>query len=73
MYFVDRVPYTNDKEIDIEIKKIPKGVSIKDQGIFKQKYIIPPGESEKIILEYVISYPENSYLKEELREFEKDE
>lgn len=73
LYFIDRIPYTNDKEIDIEIKKMPKTATLSKQGILKHKLNIKSGESKIVLLEYVIKYPLDTYLREEMRETEKSD
>lgn len=67
---VDRIPYTSDPETKIEVKNLPAGNEFTRAGILKYNLSIPAGDSKEIKYEYEILYPDESRLKEKLREEE---
>ncbi|MBI3511035.1 MAG: DUF4139 domain-containing protein [Bacteroidetes bacterium] len=59
----DQVPVSQDAEITVETPELSKGVLDPATGIITWNLNIPPGETVKVKLTYVIKYPKNKRVK----------
>ncbi len=55
----DQKPISQSNEIVVEVTEASKGQINPDDGKVSWKFLIPPGESQKIIYTYTIKYPKN--------------
>ncbi len=55
----DQLPISQNSEITVDAVELSKGMVNKDDGKVSWKFLIPPGESQKIIYTYTIKYPKN--------------
>ena len=55
----DQIPISQNSEILVEAVELTKGLVNKDDGKVSWKFLIPPGESQKVIYTYTIKYPKN--------------
>ncbi len=55
----DQLPISQNSEIEVDQIELSKGQVNKDDGKVSWKFLIPPGESQKIIFSYSIKYPKN--------------
>lgn len=55
----DQKPISQSNEIVVEVTEASKGQINADDGKVSWKFLIPPGESQKIIYTYTIKYPKN--------------
>jgi uncharacterized protein (TIGR02231 family) len=55
----DQKPLSQSNEIVVEVTELSKGQVNPDDGKVSWKFLIPPGESQKIIYTYTIKYPKN--------------
>ena len=62
----DQVPVSGNKEVTVETVETA-GEPDKETGIFEKEIKIGPKQSEKVRLEYKVSYPKGKYLKETLK------
>lgn len=58
----DQLPVSQNSEIIVEAIELSKGVENKDDGKITWKYLIPAGETQKLIFTYSIKYPRNRTL-----------
>jgi uncharacterized protein (TIGR02231 family) len=59
----DQIPVSQDAEIVVETPEMSKGVLDPATGIITWNLNIPPGETVKVKLTYVIKYPKNKIVK----------
>lgn len=55
----DQKPLSQSNEIVVEVTELSKGQVNADDGKVSWKFLIPPGESQKVIYTYTIKYPKN--------------
>ena len=55
----DQLPISQNSEIIVDAVELSKGLVNKDDGKVSWKFLIPPGESQKVIYTYTIKYPKN--------------
>lgn len=55
----DQKPLSQSNEIVVEVTELSKGQVNPDDGKVSWKFLIPPGESQKVIYTYTIKYPKN--------------
>ncbi len=55
----DQKPISQSNEIVVEVTELSKGQINPDDGKVSWKFLIPPGESQKVIYTYTIKYPKN--------------
>jgi len=55
----DQKPISQSNEIVVEVTEASKGQINPDDGKVSWKFLIPPGESQKVIYTYTIKYPKN--------------
>ncbi len=55
----DQKPISQSNEIIVETVELSKGQVNPDDGKVSWKFLIPPGESQKVIYTYTIKYPKN--------------
>ncbi|MBL7912956.1 MAG: DUF4139 domain-containing protein [Bacteroidia bacterium] len=55
----DQKPISQSNEIVVEVTELSKGQVNPDDGKVSWKFLIPPGESQKVIYTYTIKYPKN--------------
>ncbi len=55
----DQLPISQNSEIVVDAQELSKGLVNKDDGKVSWKFLIPPGESQKIIYTFTIKYPKN--------------
>ena len=55
----DQLPISQSSEIIVDQVELSKGLVNKDDGKVSWKFLIPPGESQKVIFTYTIKYPKN--------------
>nr|MBA3680478.1 mucoidy inhibitor MuiA family protein [Bacteroidota bacterium] len=55
----DQMPISQSSEIIVDAVELSKGVKNIDDGKVSWKFLIPPGESQKVIYTYTIKYPKN--------------
>lgn len=55
----DQLPISQNSEIVVDAVELSKGLVNKDDGKVSWKFLIPAGESQKIIFTYTIKYPKN--------------
>lgn len=55
----DQKPLSQSNEIIVETVELSKGQVNPDDGKVSWKFLIPPGESQKVIYTYTIKYPKN--------------
>lgn len=55
----DQLPISQNSEIIVEAVELSKGTKNPDDGKVSWKFLIPPGESQKVIYTYTIKYPKN--------------
>lgn len=55
----DQIPISQNSEIIVDAVELSKGIVNKDDGKVSWKFLIPPGESQKVIYTYTIKYPKN--------------
>ncbi|MDO8998549.1 MAG: DUF4139 domain-containing protein [Bacteroidota bacterium] len=55
----DQLPISQNSEIFVDAIELSKGMVNKDDGKVSWKFLIPPGESQKVIYTYSIKYPKN--------------
>jgi uncharacterized protein (TIGR02231 family) len=58
----DQLPISQNSEIIVDQVELSKGTVNKDDGRVNWKFVIPPGESQKVIFTYTIKYPKNRNL-----------
>ena len=61
----DQMPISQNSEIVVEAVELSKGIKNMDDGKISWKFLIPPGESQKIIYTYTIKYPKNRNVETE--------
>jgi uncharacterized protein (TIGR02231 family) len=61
----DQLPLSQNSEIVVDEVEISKGQVNKDDGKVTWKFLIPPGESQKVTFTYTIKYPRNRRLQTE--------
>ena len=61
----DQLPISQNSEIVVDAVELSKGLVNKDDGKVSWKFLIPPGESQKIIYTYTIKYPKNRNVETE--------
>lgn len=61
----DQLPISQNSEIIIDAIELSKGQLNKDDGKVSWKFLIPPGESQKIIYTFTIKYPKNRSINNE--------
>ncbi|MEO6302160.1 MAG: DUF4139 domain-containing protein, partial [Bacteroidia bacterium] len=55
----DQMPISQSSEIVVDAVELSKGIKNIDDGKVSWKFLIPPGESQKVIYTYTIKYPKN--------------
>ncbi|MBI3520250.1 MAG: DUF4139 domain-containing protein [Bacteroidetes bacterium] len=58
----DQIPISQNSEITVEVQEVSKGTINKDDGKVNWKFLIPSGETQKVIISYTIKYPRNRNL-----------
>ncbi|MBA2612289.1 MAG: DUF4139 domain-containing protein [Bacteroidetes bacterium] len=61
----DQLPISQNSEIVVDAVELSKGLVYKDDGKVSWKFLIPPGESQKVIYTYTIKYPKNRIVETE--------
>jgi uncharacterized protein (TIGR02231 family) len=61
----DQLPISQISEIIVDAVELSKGEINKDDGKVSWKFLIPPGESQKVIYTYTIKYPKNRNVETE--------
>lgn len=61
----DQLPISQNSEITVDQLELSKGLVNKDDGKVSWKFLIPPGESQKVIFTYTIKYPRNRNVETE--------
>ncbi|MBE7412908.1 MAG: DUF4139 domain-containing protein [Leptospiraceae bacterium] len=61
---IDRIPYTFDKDIEVELIHATHNPEKKNYGAFYFNISLNPGEEKKIQFEYIVKYPAKNILKE---------
>ncbi|MES2681684.1 MAG: DUF4139 domain-containing protein [Bacteroidota bacterium] len=61
----DQLPVSQNSEIVVDEVEISKGLVNKDDGKVSWKFLVPPGESQKITFTYSIKYPRNRRVQTE--------
>ena len=55
----DQMPISQSSEIIVEAVELSKGIKNIDDGKVSWKFLISPGESQKVVYTYTIKYPKN--------------
>lgn len=63
----DQLPISQNSEIVVEATELSKGQVNKDDGKVNWKFLVPAGESQKVIYTYTIKYPKSRNLETEKR------
>ena len=61
----DQKPISQNSEITVDVVEVSKGEINPDDGKVTWKFLIPSGESQKIIYTYTIKYPKNRNVSNE--------
>lgn len=61
----DQMPISQNSEIVVDAIELSKGIKNIDDGKVSWKFLIPSGESQKIIYTYTVKYPKNRNVETE--------